>query len=95
MRRSYPALVLAALIALPAQAAREERGNFVLDGVPPVPVALSERVSPWLQARSASFVGWLPDGSMLVTTRFGETDQLHRVAAALDLPVGFNSMDGD
>ncbi len=83
MRRSYPALVLAALIALPAQAAREERGNFVLDGVPPVPVALSERVSPWLQARSASFAGWLPDGSMLVTTRFGETDQLHRVAAAL------------
>ena len=83
MRRSYPALLLVVLATLPAQAAREERGNLILDGVPDVSAALTERVAPWLQARSAEFRGWLPDGSMLVTTRFAETDQLHRVAAPL------------
>ena len=65
------------------RAAREERGNLILDGLPGVSAALTERVAPWLQARSAEFRGWLPDGSMLVTTRFAETDQLHRVAAPL------------
>jgi dipeptidyl aminopeptidase/acylaminoacyl peptidase len=83
MRRSYPALLLAVVVALPAQAAREERGNLVLDGVPAASSALAERVAPWLQVRSARFSGWLPDGAMLVTTRFGETEQLHRVAAPL------------
>ncbi|MGE0583395.1 MAG: prolyl oligopeptidase family serine peptidase [Steroidobacteraceae bacterium] len=83
MRRSYPAFVLAALVALPAQAARDERGNLVFDGIPSVPAALAEQVSPWLHVRSAHFRGWLPDGSMLVATRFAETDQLHRVAAPL------------
>lgn len=27
------------------------------------------------------FEGWLPDGSMLIATRFGDTNQIHRVAA--------------
>ena len=31
-------------------------------------------------ARSAGFQDWLPDGSMLITTRFGQTSQLHHVA---------------
>ncbi len=70
-------------MALPAQAAREERGNLVLDGIPPVSPALAGRVAPWLQARSARFSGWLPGGSMLVITRFAESDQLHRVRAPL------------
>ncbi len=83
MRRSYPALLLVILATLPAQAAQEERGNLILDGVPTVPPALAERVAPWLQARSARFSGWLPDGTMLVTTRFAEANQLHRVAAPL------------
>lgn len=83
MRRSYPALLLIALATLPAQAAREERGNLILDGVPTIPPVLVERVAPWLQARSARFSGWLPDGTMLVTTRFAEANQLHRVSAPL------------
>ncbi|MGD9598776.1 MAG: prolyl oligopeptidase family serine peptidase [Steroidobacteraceae bacterium] len=83
MRRSCPALVLAAFVAVTAQAAREERGTLVLDGVPPASPALIERVRPWLQARAARFRGWLPDGAMLVTTRFAEARQLHRVAAPL------------
>ena len=37
----------------------------------------------YLQSRSARFIDWLADGSMLVATRFGETEQLHRVRSPL------------
>lgn len=83
MRRSYPACLLAVLTVLPALAAPEPRGHLTLDGVPPVSASLAARIAPWLQARSASFRGWLSDGAMLVSTRFAESEQLHRVAAPL------------
>jgi dipeptidyl aminopeptidase/acylaminoacyl peptidase len=37
----------------------------------------------YLQARAARFIDWLPDGAMLVATRFGDTRQVHRVRAPL------------
>jgi dienelactone hydrolase len=52
------------------------------DLAPPNP--LVERNLPrYLESRAARFVGWLEDGSLLVATRFGETEQIHRVRAAL------------
>jgi dipeptidyl aminopeptidase/acylaminoacyl peptidase len=43
-----------------------------------------ERTLPrYLQARTARFIGWLDDGSMLVATRFGENEQIHRLRAPL------------
>lgn len=89
MHRSFPAPTLAVLgvvaasLAAPLHAAREERGNLILDGVAAASPALVERLSPWLQARSATTRGWLPDGALLVSTRFGDTEQLHRVASPL------------
>ncbi|MBX3693853.1 MAG: S9 family peptidase [Steroidobacteraceae bacterium] len=89
MHRPFPALaiaafgVVAASLAPPLHAAREERGTLILDGVPAASPALIERLSPWLHARSATARGWLPDGALLVTTRFGDIEQLHRVAAPL------------
>lgn len=83
---SFPALLVAALgaaVTVPAHAAREERGNLILDGVTPASAPLLDRIAPWLQTRDARFESWLPDGSMLVTTRFGDIDQLHRVAGPL------------
>ena len=71
------------MVTLPAQAAREERGNLTFDGVVQASPALVERITPWLAGRSATVAGWLPDGALLVTTRFGEIAQLHRVAAPL------------
>ena len=62
---------------------REERGNLVLDGVPPHSPAMAEAVDRWMAGRGAGFRDFLPDGSILVGTRFGETEQLHRVAAPL------------
>jgi dipeptidyl aminopeptidase/acylaminoacyl peptidase len=46
--------------------------------------AAVERSLPrYLESRSARFIGWLEDGSMLVATRFGETEQIHRVLSPL------------
>jgi dipeptidyl aminopeptidase/acylaminoacyl peptidase len=46
--------------------------------------AIVERSLPrYLHWRAARFIGWLDDGSMLVATRFGETDQIHRVRSPL------------
>ncbi|HEX4871068.1 MAG TPA: S9 family peptidase [Nevskiaceae bacterium] len=75
---------LAALCCSPSLPAAEapprvERGNLVLEGVPEVPAALAERLNQYQQTRSASLEGWLADGSLLITTRFAETAQVHRV----------------
>lgn len=62
---------------------RIERGNLVLEGVPPHSPRVVETLDGWLAGRSATFRDFLPDGSLLVSTRFGETEQVHRVARPL------------
>ncbi len=61
----------------------QERGDLVLDGVGPVDLRLASRLAPYTETREASFLDWLPDGSMLVSTRFADTAQIHRVASPL------------
>jgi dipeptidyl aminopeptidase/acylaminoacyl peptidase len=39
----------------------------------------------YLQSRSAHFIDWLSDGSLLISTRFGETAQVHRLHAPLGM----------
>jgi dipeptidyl aminopeptidase/acylaminoacyl peptidase len=62
-----------------AKVQRIERGNLVLENIPEIPETLAERTNQYQQTRSAFLRGWLGDG-VLVTTRFGETSQAHRVA---------------
>ena len=78
-------LVPAALAAEtpPATVERVERGSLIIEGVPAIPAELNERLNRYQQTRSASFAGWLPDDSVLISTRFGETAQVHRVARPL------------
>ncbi|HET9473669.1 MAG TPA: prolyl oligopeptidase family serine peptidase [Steroidobacteraceae bacterium] len=64
-------------------AAIEERGNLVLDNIPTVDTALTTRLEDYLHSRGASFVDWLPGDAMLIATRFGDVEQLHRVASPL------------
>jgi len=64
---------------------RLQADNLVLDGIPPLDVALAGRLARFTSSREASFLDWLPDGSMLVSTRFGDAPQVHRVAAPLGL----------
>ncbi len=75
-------LLLAGLPA-PAQDLIVPGENLVADGIPPLPRSLAERVGPYMEFRSATFQGWNPlRPEMLITTRFGDVPQLHRVAMA-------------
>lgn len=60
---------------------RRESGNLILEGIPERDAALGERLGRYLDAREAEFLDWLPDGSILIATRFGDVNQVHRVAA--------------
>lgn len=80
------ALPLAPVLAAEgeAPAAQPKPAALVADGVPEVPAALAAATRPYLEYRTAAFVGWNPaDRSMLIATRFGNTSQLHRVAHPL------------
>jgi dipeptidyl aminopeptidase/acylaminoacyl peptidase len=74
------ALSLSSMAQAQAPATREV-GNIVYSGVPATPPDLQARIAPYYNARSAVFEDWLPDGSMLIATRFGDTQQIHHVKA--------------
>ena len=60
----------------------EQPAALVAEGIPPVPKALAERTRPYLEFRTAAFASWNPmTRSMLITTRFGNTPQVHEVKA--------------
>jgi dipeptidyl aminopeptidase/acylaminoacyl peptidase len=66
---------------LPAQS----RGALIFDGVPAIEPNLGARLTDYLVGRDASFLAWLPDNSLLISTRFGDTSQVHRVIAPLGM----------
>ncbi len=67
-----------------AQAAVEKPAALVADGIPPIPDDLVVATRPYMEFRTATFMGWSPsDKSMLVATRFGNTAQLHTVASPM------------
>lgn len=83
MRKFIGAAALA-LMATPAFADVEKPAALVVDGVPAVPEALAAKTRPYMEYRTANFVGWHPtDHSMLISTRFANTAQIHRVAAPM------------
>jgi len=79
------ALCAPVLAANPAPVAREETGNRISEDVPAVPAELIERLDRYQNTRGATLVGWLPEGGLLVSTRFAETNQIHRVATPLGM----------
>ena len=79
----------AAFAALAAAASaqtsgREMRGALQVENVPETPADITDRLRQYVNTRAATFVGWLPDGGVLISTRFAEVNQLHRV----DTPMG-------
>jgi dipeptidyl aminopeptidase/acylaminoacyl peptidase len=67
--------------AAPAKPAILEPGdNLLTDGLPDIPADIAEEVGRYTEFRSASFAGWHPvKREMLISTRFGETAQVHEV----------------
>src|SRR5688572_22991305 len=54
--------------------------NVTVDGVPPIPLAVLDAISPYSQYRRARLVSWHPtERSIVIATRFGEVPQLHEV----------------
>ena len=79
---------MAGLVAVGACAAvptaeRDVLGQLVIHGVPRLPTELVARLEAYQNTRSARLLGWLGRG-LLISTRFGNTGQLHRV----DEPLG-------
>jgi dipeptidyl aminopeptidase/acylaminoacyl peptidase len=76
-----PAALPAAPVAPVATVATRQVGSATLQNVPEIPEQVRRAVQRYQNYRDATFEDWLPDGSMLIGTRFGATRQLHRVAA--------------
>ena len=78
------ALVLLPFIAFaadpPAKPPLTPADNLVVDGVPPIPGDLPEQVGRYTESRAAALQDWHPTrAEMLITTRFGDTNQVHEV----------------
>ena len=69
----------------PGVPSHQERGNLIFEGIPPLDTAMATRLERYQQSRQATFLDWQADGSMLVATRFGEVEQVHRIAAPLGM----------
>ena len=85
MNRIYLLLLLAAPLLANSEvqaASRVERGNLTFDNIPQVPADLAEKLDGYLNARQATPLGWSPKGQLLISTRFGDVDQLHLVEQA-------------
>ncbi|MBC7988579.1 MAG: S9 family peptidase [Luteimonas sp.] len=83
---ALPALAQAQSDAAPAKAVvRETVGHRISEHVPVVPPALIEKLNRYQNTRGAEFAGWTRDGCLLITTRFAETAQAHRVCAPLGM----------
>jgi dipeptidyl aminopeptidase/acylaminoacyl peptidase len=63
-----------------AQVERQELGNLIIENIPEIPQQLKDRIFQYQSTRPASFQDWLHnDEGILISTRFGETSQFHKV----------------
>ncbi|MDB5348233.1 MAG: peptidase prolyl oligopeptidase active site domain protein [Schlesneria sp.] len=76
-------ITLTFLSAVPlARSADDPRRPAAIEAqdVPIVPTELAARLAQYQSVRGAAFRGWAPDGTgVLISTRFGNSSQLHRV----------------
>ncbi len=90
-RSAWPLWLAFALAVSPAFAqesktpAREQIGNRTTENVPAIPTELVERLNRYQNTRGAGFAGWTREGCVLVSTRFAETSQAHRVCQPLGM----------
>lgn len=69
----------------PQEAVRTEQGSRITENVPEIPAELIERLNRYQNTRGASFAGWTREGCLLISTRFAETAQAHRVCQPLGM----------
>jgi dipeptidyl aminopeptidase/acylaminoacyl peptidase len=83
MRSILPILAFLMVNAFALCQDKKEIGNLVTENIPDIPAELRERMNQYQNARGASPGSWKPDGNgMLMSTRFGETSQIHLITFA-------------
>src|SRR5262245_42777237 len=66
--------------------AKRQIGQVVLEGVPEIDEGLRQRMMQYLEVRRASISDISADSkSLLISTRFGSTNQLHLVTAPMGM----------
>jgi len=74
------AVLLLTVFAFPQSGVVVPGDNLVVEGIPAIPASLAESVERYTNFRSASLDSWDPaKKEMLITTRFGDTSQVHLV----------------
>jgi dipeptidyl aminopeptidase/acylaminoacyl peptidase len=69
----------------PGKSAFQPAASLVSEHIPPIPQAIADKADPYTESRSSAFLDWTPGKrSLLISTRFGATAQVHRVA----MPMG-------
>ncbi len=85
MRSVVLPMTLILIIVMTSAAAQGQKAivpgdNLVVDGVPPIAAEVANQVRKYTESRAASFADWHPTKrEMLISTRFGNTPQLHEV----------------
>ena len=64
---------------------REEQGNRISENIPELPPALLDQLNRYQNTRGAGVAGWLDDHCLLISTRFAETAQAHRVCQPMGM----------
>lgn len=78
-------LLMAAVLTLSHDGSAQEKvlhpgENLVAEGLPPIPASLIDEVRRYTEFRLASLADWHPTSrEILISTRFGNTAQIHRV----------------
>jgi dipeptidyl aminopeptidase/acylaminoacyl peptidase len=90
----YLAAIAALALPLAPVVAQEQPGGpvvpkpaaLIADGMPDVPADLAAETRPYMEFRTAGFVGWHPrERKMMIATRFANTAQLHQVAQPMGM----------
>ena len=69
---------------LSAQDSIKFQANLIVDGIPAIPDSIAEDLQRYSESRSAVFCDWHPKRKeMIISTRFGNTPQLHMVTMPL------------
>ena len=64
----------------PAKPPLTPADNLVIENIPPITGELPEQVGRYTESRAATMQDWHPTrAEMLIATRFGDTNQIHRV----------------
>ncbi len=81
----YSLTLLAAFVPGTHAVERVDVGNRISENLPEIPAELIDSLNQYQNTRGAGFAGWTTDGCLLISTRFAETGQAHRVCQPMGM----------